>query len=686
MTVTTDVQSIVYDTDGSTTEFPIPFYFLRSTDITADLVDAEDDLTPLVLGTDFTVTGAGQPNGGTLTTTQPYAAGYKLHAYRVVPVTQETQFQQNDPFPSKTTEKALDKLTMLVQQQKQTTDRALVVPRSDLNPNTTLPPSRLRANRALGFDNNGSPVAIDLTIGSVLTPVVHSIPMLRLVSKLFAADVFVLGYHYAGDGGGGAYYLDPMDHSSDDNGGTVIVAADGGRWKLQHTGSVSIRQFGAVGDGVTDDTGAAQAALSAGLKAVHIPDGTFLIASGLQMPTTTGFVLYGNGNSSILKHTGSVGCLHWPTNQDMHWVLQVIDGISFIGTNGQYHTVDTSYAGNVTLRRLFFQDVPGGYASIRINGSPTTYTHDIRVIDLQVYSNTAGNASIELGPTAADVQIIDMISQGNFLVNYAIDAKPGAQSTRFTSCHVYNAKLNVVLLEGSNSGFAFDDCTLDNSLQDVVYVQNTSGVVFNNTRFQAIQSAKNGVTLSNCFNTQIIGGQWDGVVGANSCLYETNGTNATTILGGVVQSNNNFTRAFQLNGSASMVRFVNNNNPFGMLYSFSGATVAAVPQNTTTYLGVNGAQSNVNNTGFVVPQNGLILSAKIFCDTTPAPGQNFSFALRVQGVTKGTATIENGNFSATIAVAAADQGISQGDQVAIQAWTSASAGSANFRYFVSFSD
>jgi hypothetical protein len=60
--------------------------------------------------------------------------------------------------------------------------------------------------------------------------------------------------------------------------------------------------------------------------------------------------------------------------------------------------------------------------------------------------------------------------------------------------------------------------------------------------------------------------------------------------------------------------------------------------------------------------------------------------LRVQGVTKGTATIENGSFSATIAVAAADQGISQGDQVAIQAWTSAASGSANFRYFVSFSD
>lgn len=516
--------------------------------------------------------------------------------------------------------------------------------------------------------------------------VVNSVAELRGLNSTLYSSASTSNYYVDRIGGGGSYRVDYNDTSSLDNGGTVIVGNDGARWKLRDQGVISVRQFGAKGDGVTDDTQAFQSALNAGQKSIHVPDGTFLIASGLQMPTTVGFTLSGNGNSSILKHTGTVGCLHWPSNQDMNWVLQVIDGISFIGTNGRYHTVDTSYAGNVTLRRLFFQDVPQGYASIHINGSSTTYTHDIRVIDLQVYSNIAGNASIELGPTAADVQVIDMISQGNFLVNYSIYAKPGAQSARFTSCHVYNAKLNVVFLEGSNSGFAFDDCTLDNSLQDVVYAQNTPGIIFNNTRLQAIQAAKNGITLSNCSNTLIIGGQWDGVVGANSCVFETNGTNATTVLGGVVQSNSNFTRAFQLSGGASMVRFVNNNNPFGMLYSFAGATTAPVPQNSSTYLGVNGAQSNVNNTGFVVPQNGLILSATIQSDSTPPAGQTFSFNLQVQGATVGIATISSGSFSATISVDATHQPISQGNQVAIQAFMSATSGSANFRYFVSFSD
>lgn len=293
MTVTTDVQSIVYDTDGSTAVFPIPFYFLRAADITAELVDAEDNLTTLVLGTDFTITGAGQPSGGTLTATSPFAAGYKLHAYRVVPVTQESQYQQNDPFPAKTTEKALDKLTMLIQQQKQTTDRALVVPRSDLNPNTTLPSARLRANKALGFDNNGDPFAIQLTIGSIVAPVVESMAMARLVSKFLTADIFITSYYGDGLGGGGAYTKRyNFAPSGWENGGTRFIAADGAGWERKYQTSVTLRDFGARLDysgGVgTDDSAALASALTAvaatGGEVVVDSNGVAYIATSQTIP------------------------------------------------------------------------------------------------------------------------------------------------------------------------------------------------------------------------------------------------------------------------------------------------------------------------------------------------------------------------------------------------------------------
>lgn len=299
MTVTTDVQSIVYDTDGSTAVFPIPFYFLRNADITAELVDDDGGLIELTLGTDFTVTGAGQQSGGALTATSPFTAGYKLHVYRVVPVTQETQFQQNDPFPSKTTEKALDKLTMLIQQQKQTTDRALVVPRSDLNPHTTLPPARLRANKGLGFDNAGNPVAVQLTIGSIVAPVVESMAMARLVSKLLTANVFVTSYYGDGKGGGGAYVKRyDVAPAGWENGGTQFVAADGAGWELQHDGTVSDKHFGVKADGVTDDTAALQAALSSKVKSIYMPAGVRLVTADLVRTGNT--YLFGDTASSSI--------------------------------------------------------------------------------------------------------------------------------------------------------------------------------------------------------------------------------------------------------------------------------------------------------------------------------------------------------------------------------------------------
>lgn len=87
---------------------------------------------------------------------------------------------------------------------------------------------------------------------SQVTP---SIAGLRTLLKTSVSkNAFVTGYYAQGDGGGGPYYLDVADVTSADNGGTVIVAADGGRWKLIFNSFVTVKQFGAKGDAVTDDT------------------------------------------------------------------------------------------------------------------------------------------------------------------------------------------------------------------------------------------------------------------------------------------------------------------------------------------------------------------------------------------------------------------------------------------------
>ena len=56
--------------------------------------------------------------------------------------------------------------------------------------------------------------------------------------------------------------------------------------KLKDT--VSVKDFGAVGDGVTDDSAAIQLALSSGNKAVYFPTGTYVVSSQLNItPNTT---------------------------------------------------------------------------------------------------------------------------------------------------------------------------------------------------------------------------------------------------------------------------------------------------------------------------------------------------------------------------------------------------------------
>ncbi|WP_186197983.1 hypothetical protein [Burkholderia gladioli] len=124
---------------------------------------------------------------------------------------------------------------------------------------------------------------------SRLECVADSISALRAVSKTTYTRVFVTGYYGPHDGGGGSYQLDPTDTTSVDNGGTIIKAADGGIWKMSVTYSITVRQFGAVGDKTTNDSPFFQAAVNwmnsiGGGKVVIDPDGQFYLASGVVVP------------------------------------------------------------------------------------------------------------------------------------------------------------------------------------------------------------------------------------------------------------------------------------------------------------------------------------------------------------------------------------------------------------------
>jgi hypothetical protein len=99
--------------------------------------------------------------------------------------------------------------------------------------------------------------------------------------------------------------------------------------KLQEV--VSVKDFGAVGDGVTDDTAAIQAALNSA-TALFFPTGNYFITSTLTLPYKE-FIMYGEGRQSLIF--GSVNPLiQYPTTTGT--VTQSIYNMAF--TANGYNT------------------------------------------------------------------------------------------------------------------------------------------------------------------------------------------------------------------------------------------------------------------------------------------------------------------------------------------------------------
>ena len=160
MTVSSSTARVSYSGNGSTTAFAVPFYFLANAQLTVTLRLADGSESTKVLGTDYTVTGAGVLTGGTVTMTTAPASGTTLVVTRNVPLTQETDLQPNDRLPAETLEQSIDKLTMISQQIDEVIDRTLKAPVSDsASLDMTIPGSADRAGKFLKFDTNGEPTA-----------------------------------------------------------------------------------------------------------------------------------------------------------------------------------------------------------------------------------------------------------------------------------------------------------------------------------------------------------------------------------------------------------------------------------------------------------------------------------------------------------------------------------------------
>ncbi|MGH8484129.1 MAG: hypothetical protein ACRESP_06975, partial [Pseudomonas sp.] len=130
MTVSTTDSVEEYVSGGPV--FPISYRFLKDSDIEAVLVKQDGTSETLVLGPQYTLTGEGSQDGGSLTST--YAAGFlaapgaTLTISRVMDAVQPTDLRNQGRYFAETHENVFDRLTMLIQQGFALLRRALLKP------------------------------------------------------------------------------------------------------------------------------------------------------------------------------------------------------------------------------------------------------------------------------------------------------------------------------------------------------------------------------------------------------------------------------------------------------------------------------------------------------------------------------------------------------------------------------
>lgn len=270
---------------------------------------------------------------------------------------------------------------------------------------------------------------------------------------------------------------------------------------FRYVANVKDPDFGAVGDGVTDDTLAIQAALSSGAKAVHVPPGTYIISTTLTFPTGE-MTLFGDGME--------------------------ISTIKFASAGGQYVINVQSLAG--ILIRDITLDANNNAAAVVFNDSPRSKLHRIGA------KNTTGSA-IGMGQTGGD----------------------GCHFSEVIGCRIENTDNHGVYISLSNHVRVNDNFAYNIAWSGIDIAGGTFCTVNNNVLVgvggSGTGSGFGGIRISNqCFNCSITGNTVSAfsrgimVIGATYCTFASN-TLATcnaqgifiaaAVLGGGTQANYN---------------------------------------------------------------------------------------------------------------------------------------------------
>lgn len=396
--------------------------------------------------------------------------------------------------------------------------------------------------------------------------------------------------------------------------------------KLAQT--VSVKDFGAVGDGVTDDTAAIQAALNYIASksstsiggTVFVPSGRYLIKNslGISLGTTiqgerSGLVGIGSNPS-----TGTVFVVSATKSNGTQWISSTLNGTNV-----------------VTGRVLFYMTGGGGVVSLQDFGAipENTYTSDAIFFQTGQQAVPYENSGVSQGffngirPTSFyavfkgsvlnDTNFVNCGFEFNTVVfdlGGKLDGSNGSFSGRFVNCVFFGSFIFFNISKCTSTETVFTNCNFDaqagiatsaafniaDSSANIYNwtfasctADNTISALGNNDFFRVIAASPtiDGITLTGCaFNKSSVDINYISPTGSfkgisySGCVFKDSNINVQYETKDLVMTNNTFigNSSITMNG---VVGFTFGNNSFYQSTATNNVDLSASPNNNYVIVG-----------------------------------------------------------------------------------------------------
>lgn len=363
-----------YTGNGAQTSFPYTFPIFRDADI---VVSVNGDVQ---IG-NYTVSNAGQTSGGSVIFNTAPADQAVVTLERRLPLQRISDFLEGGELSAQSLNAEFDYLTACAQQLQHDASVMLHFAKAENMPTAQLPPKNTRADKVLGFDGDGAMTVYE-------------------TSDTYAAPSVTVS-------GSGAVSRG-LDNKIKD--------------------FISVKDFGALGDGIADDRAAIQNALNAHAH-VYMPPGTYRVTNTIEIAGNK--TLIGAGNATIIDASANT-----------------FDTLALIGSHACI--MNLKIDGGEAGLRLYGKTSPCRFNTVR----NVTVQNTVTGIELDGYNNTSNPCQYN---RFDHITVTDMSLHGIHLTRSGIGDYP--HGNRFNDINVSSSSM-------TGSGVYFESARYNNALSD----------------------------------------------------------------------------------------------------------------------------------------------------------------------------------------------------------------------------